>query len=128
MFVGIEHDTQNQILIITVREDKVVQLIYTNLPPGWELDAPSYEGFVVDYLNGLIEERYDRKDYWRNKEVKASDPEYDAAHLTSERMWFDAATDEIVFMECKVISAEWNSDMAQFIITIKNTLPDRERV
>jgi hypothetical protein len=126
MFVSVIHDTPTQTLTITIREDKIVQLAYANLPPGWELDAPSYEGFVVDYLNELIEERYDRKTYWRDRNVKNSDVEFDGTQCTSERFWLDTVTDELVFVECVVTKAKWDIDSQQYIITIRNTSPELE--
>lgn len=119
MIVNVEFIYAENRLIITLPR-KTVTLLYSSLPPGWEINAPLYEEFVKDYLNNQIEERTDARTWYSDKDIKTNDPEYYNLPNT-ERQWYDSVTDEIVFVECIVTNVVWKEEILQYLVTIKNT-------
>lgn len=123
MIVSVVHDPQAQSITI-ITPSKTVQMVYSGLPPQWPIDPPAFEGAVVTYVNGLIELRTDRRVWLRDSDFKVNDP---LPFTDSERQWYDINSDEVVFMDCIVTAATWNSDQQQYLLSVRNTSQDIPR-
>lgn len=126
MIISVVHDPESRRLTITL-PNKIVQLVYTNLPPNWESNPQLYLDFIKNYLNNLIEQRTDASIWHRDRNIKQNDPEY-YNWFQSERMWIDTNTDEVVFMEAVVTEVVWDENRQEFLIRLTNTSPDVAKV
>lgn len=117
MIVSIDWDAQNNTITV-VCGNKTIQLVYTNLPPGWEQNPEAYSSFVVDYLNNQIETRTDRKVWLQDKGLTPNTP---LPFTDSERLWYDDVADEVVFMDIVVTDAIWSDSRQEYLLQIRNT-------
>lgn len=124
MIVSIDWDQQNNTLTI-VCGSKTVQLVYTNLPPGWEQDPNAYSNFVINYLNNLIKVSVDRGDWLVSKNLKRNDP---IPFTDSELIWYDVGSDSVISMDVLVTAAVWSEEKQQYILSIRNTSHHNPRI